>query len=295
MNPYDTNRPRSKSALVVFLLVVVIAGLGAGIYYLGPRFESAPPQITLKPDSDVVGTGPIEIVIADKGMGLKSFEVKLGEATIASEQFAQPAGEKTITIAAAKVAGIKEGPTTLRVVARDASLFRGNEATLQKQITIDITPPTISLVADDRYVNFGGVGAIVYQPSPDTVASGVKIGAHFFPGAKGVIKDHPERFFALFAHAYDVPQGAKAVLVATDKAGNTREMPLVYELRDFKYRKSTIMLGDAFLQAKVVPLVADAAARQGSPKEVFVAVNKKLRKENEDKITELTRKASPAI
>jgi len=295
MNPYDSDRPRRKSAGVLFLLVLIVAGLGVGIYYFGPRFESAPPQITLKPDSDVVGTGAVEIAIADAGTGLKSIEVKLGETTVASEQFAEPVKNKTITVAAAKIAGIKEGPATLRVVARDASLFRGNEAVLQKQLTIDITPPTISLIADDRYVNFGGVGAIVYQPSPDTVTSGVKIGAHFFPGAKGVIKDHPERYLGLFSHAYDVPQGAKAVLVATDKAGNTREMPLVYELRDFRYRKSTIMLGDGFLQSKVVPLVADAAARQGSPKEVFVAVNKKLRKENEDRITELTRKVSPAI
>jgi murein DD-endopeptidase MepM/ murein hydrolase activator NlpD len=127
------------------------------------------------------------------------------------------------------------------------------------------------------------------------VTSGVRIGAHFFPGAKGVIKDHADRFFAVFAHAYDVPQSSKAVLVATDKAGNTREMPLVYELKDFRYRKSTIALSDGFLQAKVTPLVADAAARQGSPKDIFVAVNKKLRKENEDKITELTRKVSPQI
>jgi murein DD-endopeptidase MepM/ murein hydrolase activator NlpD len=181
------------------------------------------------------------------------------------------------------------------VIARDSSLFKGNEAVVQKKLTIDLTPPTINLVADDRYVNFGGVGAIVYQTSADAVTSGIRIGGYFFPGARGVIKDHPDRLFALFAHPYDAPRDAKAVLVATDKAGNTREMPIVYELKDFRYRKSNLVLSDAFLQSKVVPLVADAAARQGAPKDVFVAVNKKLRKENDDKITEITRKASPAI
>src|SRR4029079_6024778 len=59
--------------------------------------------------------------------------------------------------------------------------------------------------------------------------------------------------------------------------------------------KSNLVLSESFLQDKVVPLVADATARQGSPKDVFVSVNKKLRKENEDKITAITRKASPAI
>ena len=291
----DNDRPRRKSAALLFLLIVIIAALAAGAWYLRPRFESEPPQIAFKPDSDTVGRGAIDIVIADKGTGLKSIEVKLGETSIASEQFAQPVAEKTITVVVSKLPGIKEGAATLRVVARDASLFKGNEAVAQKQLTIDLTPPTINLVADDRYVNFGGVGAIVYETSADAVTSGIRIGSHFFPGARGVIKDHPDRFFVLFAHAYDVPRDAKAVLVATDKAGNTREMALVYELKDFRYRKSNLEISDSFLQNKVVPLIADPAARQGSPKDVFLAVNKKLRKENEDKITAITTKASPAI
>ena len=295
MNFPDSARPRRNSAALLILFIVLIAALAAGGWYLRPRFESEPPQVVFKPDTDTVGTGAIEIVIADKGTGLKSIEVKLGETSIASEQFAQPLAEKTLTVVPSKLPGIKEGAATLRVVARDASLFRGNEAAVQKQLTIDLTPPALNLVADDRYVNFGGVGALVYQASADAVTSGVRIGGHFFPGARGVINGHPDRFFVLFSHAYDVPRDAKAVLVATDKAGNTRELALVYELKDFRYRKSTLTLSDSFLQSKVVPLVADAAARQGSPKDVFVAVNKKLRKENDDKITALTRKASPSI
>jgi murein DD-endopeptidase MepM/ murein hydrolase activator NlpD len=295
MNPYDTRKPRGKSAAVIFVLVVLVAGIGAGVYFLGPRFESAPPQISIKPDTDAVGLAPLEISISDAASGLKSIEVKLGDAVIASEQFARPVKDKTVTLAASKVQGIKEGPATLSVVARDASLFRGNEARVQKQLTIDLTPPTLGLVADDRYINFGGVGALVYTTSADTATSGVKIGNYFFPGFKGVVKDNPERFFVLFAHPYDTPPSTKAVLVATDKAGNTRELPLVYELKDVKYRKSTIALSDNFLQTKVVPLVADPAARGGAVKDVFVAVNKKLRKENEDRITAVTRKATPSI
>ena len=39
----------------------------------------------------------------------------------------------------------------------------------------------------------------------------------------------------------------------------------------------------------------DVGARQGTPKEVFVRVNKGLRKENEDKIAAITKKATPSI
>jgi murein DD-endopeptidase MepM/ murein hydrolase activator NlpD len=203
--------------------------------------------------------------------------------------------EKKITVALAKVPGLKEGTAVLRVTARDAALWRGNETVLEKNVTIDVTPPVLELIADDRYVNFGGVGVIVYRTSPDTATSGVKFGSHFFPGFAGQVKDHPDYMLALFAHPYDAAPDARPTLVATDKAGNTREMRLAYELKNVKYKKSTIALSEAFLQNKIVPLVADVNARQGTPKDVFVAVNKKLRKENEDRITEVTSKTTPAM
>ena len=128
---------------------------------------------------------------------------------LGAEQFAQPLGEKTLSVALAKVAGLKEGAAVLRVTARDAALFSGNETVLEKNITIDITPPTVDLVADDRYVNFGGVGIVVYKASADTASSGVKFGEHFFPGFGGVIKDQPDHHLALFAHAYDMPPEAR--------------------------------------------------------------------------------------
>ena len=302
MNSHDFASPRRKLPLVLVLLAIIIAGLVGAAIYLRPRFESQAPVVKLTPDTDVLGVAPLQIDISDSGTGLKSIMVTLvaggTDHALASEQFASPAGQKTVTLDPAKIPGLKEGPAVLRVTARDASLanlFKGNETVVEKNITIDITPPTLELVADDHYINFGGVGAIVYKASPDTVTSGVKMGDRFFPGFPGVVKGNPEHRFALFAHPYDTAPNVKAVLVATDKAGNKREMPLAYELKNVKYKKSTIAISDGFLQYKVAPLVTDVAARQGSPRDLFVAVNKKLRKENEDKIREITGKASPAI
>ena len=301
MSTFNSEKPRRFPAVTVVLVAVIVALTGAGIYF-APRFEREAPQITLTPDNDVLGVAPIEILVRDQGVGLKSVTATLSaggaEHSLAAEQYAQPTSEKKIALAPSKISGLKEGPAVLKITARDGSLwgfFSGNETVVQKNLTIDITPPTLELIADDRYINFGGVGAIVYKPSPDTVTSGVKIGSYFFPGTKGLVKDQPEHFFALFAHAYNVPPGSKAVVVATDKAGNTREMALAYELKDVKYRKSAIALTDGFLQSKVVPLLKDGDARQGAPKDVFVAVNKRLRKENEDKIAAITGKAAPSI
>ena len=301
MNAFNSEKPRRFPALTV-LLVIIVAAVAGGAYYLAPRFERDAPQITLTPDSDVLGVAPLEIVVRDRGAGLKSVTATLSvagtEHNLAAEQYAQPLGEKKITVAPSKVGGFKEGPALLRISARDGSLwrfFKGNETVVQKNLTIDVTPPVLELIADDRYINFGGAGAVVYKSSPDTVTSGVKIGDYFFPGTKGQVKDRAEHFLVLFAHPYNVPAAARAVLVATDKAGNTREMPLAYELKNVHYRKSTIALTDGFLQTKVAPLLKDGEAGQDAPKDVFVAVNQRLRKENEDRITAITRKSSASI
>jgi murein DD-endopeptidase MepM/ murein hydrolase activator NlpD len=301
MSAFPSNRPRSKLPLVILLLVVV-AALAALAWYLRPRFESEPPAIALSSNSEMVGLAPLEIMVTDKGTGLKSVSATLSQGgsdhPLAAEQFAQPVGEKRIAVALAKVPGIKEGPAVLRVTARDASLwnaFKGNEAVLEKNLVIDITPPTIELVADDRYVNFGGVGVIVYRASADTAATGVKMGDYFFPAFAGPVKNHPEYFLAMFSHPYNAPPEARPMIVATDKAGNTREMRIAYELKNVKYKKSTIAISDSFFQNKVVPLLDDVAKRQGSVRDVFIAVNKGVRKKNEEKITEITTKATPKI
>ena len=302
MSTFESGRPRRALPILGLLLLIIIVAVAAGAYFMGPRFEWHSPQITL-PQSDAIGLAPIEIGVADQGAGLKSVTATLSvggaEQTLVSEQYPQPVSDKKLTVALPpKLAGVKEGPAVLRVTARDASLwnfFRGNETVVQKNLTIDLTPPTLDVIADDRYVNFGGVGVIVYKRSADTATSGVKIAGYFFPGFPGQIQAHPDYFIAFFAHPYNVPAQTRAVLVATDKAGNSKEVPLVYELKNVKYKKSTIALSDNFLQNKVAPLLKDASARQGSPKEVFVAVNKNLRKENEDKIREITSKATPRI
>ncbi len=304
MTTIESSQPQRGGAATVFLVVLVVLaaiGIGAAIW-LKPRFESDPPKIALSTQADVLGAAPIEIDVTDEGTGLKSVTATISqggtERTLASEQYAKPVPGKKIAVALAKVSGIQEGPAVLRVSARDASLwnwFKGNDATLEKKFTIDVTPPTIELVADDRYIDFEGVGAIVYKSSPDTAKTGVQVGNHFFHGIQGVVKGHPEYWFALFAHAYDVPPAERAAIVATDKAGNTREMRLSYELKNVKYKKSTIEVSDSFFRNKVVPLLKDVSKRNGSVKDVFIAVDHDVRKENEDKIAEVTSKVTPKI
>ena len=302
MSNLESRAPKSKLPLVGGIAAILLIALLAGGLYLAPRFERQAPVITLTPDSDVVGRAPIEIGVTDRGAGLKSVTATLSaggkDHPIAAETFTGTLLEKRISIEVAKLAGIKEGPAVLRVSARDGSLwkwFGGNETVVQREFTIDITPPTLQLVAEDRYISFGGAGAIVYKTSADAATSGVKVGEHFFPGHKGQAKGQPDHYIALFAHPYSAPANAKAVLVATDKAGNTKEMGLAYELKGVKYRKSTLNIPESFIENKVAPLLSGGAAREGGAKETFLAVNNRLRKENDAKIEAITKKATPAL
>jgi murein DD-endopeptidase MepM/ murein hydrolase activator NlpD len=72
-------------------------------------------------------------------------------------------------------------------------------------------------------------------------------------------------------------------------------MPLVYELKNVKYRKSIIAISDRFIQSAVAPLLNGADASDGSPKETFLAVNNRLRKENDDTIAAVTKKSAPTM
>jgi murein DD-endopeptidase MepM/ murein hydrolase activator NlpD len=302
MSALEIGRPSRRLRPLVNLVYVLIAVaiIGAGYFFL-PRFEWHAPQIKLIPDTDTLGLAPLEIDVTERGTGLKSVAATLNvggaEHVLVSEQYDQPTMQKKFTVGlSAKLAGVKEGPAVLRVSAKDRSwwrFFRGNETIIQKNITIDITPPTLELIADDAYINFGGCGLIVYKTSADTVSSGVKIGSYFFPGYKGQTKD-PSAYIAFFAQPYNVPEDEKAVLVASDKAGNTRQLRLAYTLKGVNYKKSTLPITDEYIQGKVASLLNDVGARQGSPKDIFIKVNRDLRKENEEKIKSITQKSTPA-
>jgi murein DD-endopeptidase MepM/ murein hydrolase activator NlpD len=72
-------------------------------------------------------------------------------------------------------------------------------------------------------------------------------------------------------------------------------MRLDYVLKNVKYRKSTVAISDSFIQNKVAPLLNDVSARQGSAKEIFIRVNRGLRKDNEEKIAAITKKGTPSM
>jgi murein DD-endopeptidase MepM/ murein hydrolase activator NlpD len=62
-----------------------------------------------------------------------------------------------------------------------------------------------------------------------------------------------------------------------------------------KYRKSTIAISERFIQSSVAPLLSGVGADEGGAKEMFLAVNNRLRKENDDRIAAITKNSAPTM
>ncbi|HWP56569.1 MAG TPA: M23 family metallopeptidase [Candidatus Acidoferrales bacterium] len=290
---YSRRRAWAKRIVYLAALVIVIGGF----LYLVPRFEWHAPVVHVNLASNVVGLGPFDIEVREKGTGLAALAVTLSaggaDHTILLERYnVGVVTDKRITVQLSpSKMGIKDGPAVLRVSASDRSywrFFKGNQTKIERNIVLDTTPPAVELVSGDPYVNFGGSGLVAYKVTPDTQKSGVRIGRYFFPGYR--MKDG--HFAAFFAYPYDLGPGERTVIVAEDAAGNTREMALSYTLKPVRYRKSTLAVDEEFIRNKVAPLLGPNSAEQ-DPKAVFLKVNRELRQKNEQTIRDICSQSHP--
>ncbi len=278
-----------KRALL-YLLVIVIVLVAA--LWVPTRFEWYAPTVNIKLDKGFIGTRPFDVVIKERGRGLKRVSISLladgVKYPITVEEYDVPVMLKTLVVSLSPEKGVREGPAVLRVTATDGSywsFFKGNTTTQELNVVVDVTPPTLHLVSGDRYVNFGGTGLVFYQSSPDTVRSGVEIGSHFFRGYRGKLKV-PDTYMVFFAHPHDV-SGEKASIIAEDEAGNVAKRALAYTLRNIKKRKKNVQVSDRLIERRVIPLLGRGLSKGRGFKDAFVAVNHELRGQNEAKIKEI--------
>lgn len=285
-----------------FFYLVLLAIVVGGAIFIIPRFEWYAPAVNLKLDSGFIGPHPFNVEIRDKGSGLKKVSIVVAEGgseyPLIEEDYPMPVKEKNITITLdPKKLGVKEGPATIRVTAKDRSwwrFFRGNETTVTKDVTIDVTPPRVEVTSREHYINFGGSGFVIYKSSSDTVKSGVKVGDYFFPGYKGYFKN-PDIYLAFFAYPYNVSPDTRPVVIAEDAAGNSKEAGFSYKLKDVRYRKSTLNVSDDFIERKVVPILGGNSSQNGDLKDVFLKVNRDIRHKNAAEIKKICANSKNAI
>ena len=284
---------------IVLLTLCVAIVVGGCIVLFTPAFERKPPQFVLPPEGTYLGAkATIEIGLRDKPAGLKEVSVSLLQRgkvwKLLTESFPPGVKEKVISLSVEpKKLGLREGKAYLVVEARDRSLWmfgRGNRAYAQVEVQVDFTPPWVELLASTRYVYFNGAAAALFRTSHDAVKAGVRVGDLFF---KAYPKEQRDGF--LWAVLFGIPQyaGAKEpLLVAQDRAGNSRVIPVPVRLLPRKVVEERVSLSDRFLRQRVYPLLP-AEKADVPPEEAFKFVNEEMRAKDEAFLTEVASRSGP--
>jgi len=289
--------------VVVFLLVAAVAGLA---FF---RAEGTPPAL-VAPESLAVGAAgvAVEIAASDAGSGVRELSAVFshagGDREVALELYpgdllrgGDASADRSLTLQLdPKALGAVEGSGFLRVSARDWSWrggFGGNLTKLEVPVTIDLTPPRVSVASGLTYVERGGSGAVAYSISEPSARDGVQVGDHFYPGVAQPGSADPNARIAIFAIATDAPPSPPIRVIAQDAAGNTASAGWSVVLKERALQRANITLPPSFLANKVPELAQQEQISGATPIETFQIINSKLRAANEARIRELVADGKP--
>lgn len=300
-------RTRAKAgprlSLIPTLIMIVLALVVAGAIFVGFRVLFAPrPRISLGAPFDLVGRNrPLVVDVKDRA-GLKSLRATVTqgdkEQVIVDETYDPPRNEAQIKWSPAQDPKIRlrDGPGKLTVTARNVSwggFFKGRASTFSKSFTARLVPPRIEVLTRQHYVNQGGCDMVVYKVTPAEAESGVVVGSAFFKGFPLPGAADPAVRFAIFALPYDVDPATPIRVRARDEAENESLVGFWVKVFPRTFRTREIEVDDAFLN-KVVPEIMSqtpSLTDQGDLLKNFLAINRDLRKANNQAIADLAAKS----
>jgi murein DD-endopeptidase MepM/ murein hydrolase activator NlpD len=284
-------------------LMVIGALLVAGAGYALFRILFAPrPKIVLAQPFETVGrNAPLVLDVSEKRYGVRSLRVAIAqgndEKVVLDEAYDPPRKDVQVKWSPAqeKRFRLAEGAGKLRVRAQAAKFgfFKGRAADLDQDFTARLTPPRIEVLTTQHYVNQGGCDMIVYKVTPPSAASGVVVGEKFFRGFPLPGAQDPAVRFAIFAYPYDVAAGTPVKLRARDDAGNESLSTFWLKIFPKTFRTRELEITDEFLN-KVVPEITSQTTSlpdQGDLVKNYLAINRDLRKQNNQTLTEMTAKS----
>ncbi|MBF0450722.1 MAG: M23 family metallopeptidase [Candidatus Magnetomorum sp.] len=174
-----------------------------------------------------------------------------------------------------------DGDGLLRIAVWDhswRSFFKGNNAYLEKTITIDTQPPKIEVISRKHHFNQGGAGLVIYRVSEKDTVNGVQVGEHFFSGMSGLFKD-PLVYTTFLGVAHDQGPGTEMFIRAEDQAHNLERAPFTYNIRKKRFKQDIIRITDRFLRKKL-PELRPESDTEKTLLDRFLAVNREERLAN---------------
>jgi len=292
-------RPSVKLWLTLLAIPALLV-LGA-VSYLAWRQSVSGVRAELSPAPKFIGLKtPFTLILRATRGGIRDFELRLAQdsarVVVAQQTFSEPvAAEQRVSLTVAgKELGLREGAATLEVRARDGfwrPIRVGDRPVLSAPVTIDVTPPSLEVLAATHYLHQGG-GGLAALRAKDAARVGVRVGEAFFFRAYAVAEGGLA--VALFALPWNLGDTMPVVAWAQDEAGNTVTRPLPSEIKPRRFPKGTVELSEQFLSTKLPELLPE---RGPIPREqygaAFLTVNRDLRKKAEDVKRQLAARAQP--
>ncbi len=275
--------------------VLTVIGAACGYFFLT---DSVKPSIVLAPANDVAAPKrEFTLNLADAGAGLKSAKVVVTQGdkqiTLLDQNYATPVKD-AVEKFTLEPAGLRDGPFGLTVTATDRSLSNfgaGNTTRLEKQMTLDTTPPRVEITSLAHNVRQGGVGAVSFQVNEEAESAGVVVGQEFFPA----YKLENGKYFGFYVFPYDMdPKLFVPKVKVTDRAGNQAVAAFRYQAIPRKFRQDKLNISDAFLESKM-PQYYDIITDTRDNLQIYLRVNNDIRKQNSVFLRELARKSAPAV
>ncbi len=297
-----------KSAKSMILTLFFLALIASGAIAFFKYFEQEKPQINFHNDISTFGLNKeVKFTVSDARSAISLIEIVMTQGsksvTIYEKKFSRVGFfenngpkkiEETITLESRGL-GLADGKAELKVTVRDFSFWNwmsGNETTITHPVILDTHPPKISILHSTRYVRPGGSAMVLYKIDGTVAKHGLTVNGHFNPGfSVGDEKDG--RYVAFFGLQYDTEKIDKAVINATDLAGNTSSAGFGMILKKPKFKRDTINISDNFLNLKIPEFSQEYTQLTGSLVDQFVYVNSKIREENYQAIVAATANPSP--
>jgi murein DD-endopeptidase MepM/ murein hydrolase activator NlpD len=271
-----------KHYALIILILALVASAGGFLLFR----DAAPPTLQLMPEAGPVSASrPLSLALHDKGAGLKNVQVAVTQndqtTELTSAAYERGTADETLKLSLADVK-LQNGPFSLQVKATDQAFF-ANTAEQTFNLDYDSRPPVVSVLTTAHNLYRGGAALVLYRVSEEVERNGVQVGEWFFPG---YLQD--DGYYAcLFAFPFDL-DGKEFLpkIVAVDRAGNERKTGFYYHTNDRPPRKDRINISQSFLENKM-PDFQDRFPDADNMLDVFLRVNRDLRKQNRAKLVEL--------
>jgi len=295
------NKQKSGSIFGKILATLIFGGLAAGAWYVytAPEFERVKPEIVSPSEMFWNRTDPLKIQVKDN-VALKSYEVSMSDGTqsvmIDQGTFEGTKKEDTLTVKFPKSKKIdpKAKKITVTVKANDKSMWNmlaGNSVTKTIDIYVDYKRPNVNILANSRMINQGGSALVVFQADDE------HLDKLYIKANKNEFKAQPYKkegyYAALIAWPF-VDENFDAKIVATDLAGNKKEVHIPFYHKNPRYKTSQIKASDKFIDGKITDLASSDPeyATISDRLKKLKAINETMRLSNEAMIHGLSKNVS---